>query len=141
MFELVERLERMGQINLEIREAAATAIADSDRLVQLRADFNFECNGLLNNLTALMIGQDRTSLISRLQDEVVSLHKVLSQFQQRWSITEIKLDPEGYFTGSTQVHAYILCYIENSLRALAEAATPVGQAIAPGGGVALLGSH
>jgi hypothetical protein len=141
MFELVERLERMGQINRDIREAAATAIADSDRLVQLRADFNFECNGLLNNLTALMAGQSRTSLISRMQDEVVSLHKILSQFQQRWSIAEIKLDPEGYFTGSTQVHAYILGYIEKSLPLLAEAATPIGLAIAPNNGVALLGGH
>ena len=143
MFELVERLERMGQINRDIREAAATAVADSDRLVQLRADFNFECNELLNNLTGLMTEQDGTSLVSRMQDEVVSLHQVLSQFQQRWTIAEIKINPDGYFTGSSEVHTYILGYIENSLSSLALAATPIGLAlaIAPGDGAALLGPH
>jgi len=142
MFDLVERLERMGQINLDIREAAATAVADSDRLVQLRADFNFECKELLNSLTGLMTDQDRTRLISRMQEEVISLHQILSQYQQRWTISDIRLDPDGYFTDSSQIHAYILGFIENSLRSLALAATPIGLAlaIAPDDGVALLGS-
>jgi len=143
MFELVERLERMGEINREIREAAATAIAGSDRLVQLRADFNFECNELLNSLTGLMTEQDRTSLVSRMQAEVVSLHQILSQFQQRWTIAQIKLDPDGYFGDSSQVHVYIVGYIQNSLGSLALAATPIGMAlaIAPDDDVALLGPH
>lgn len=142
MFDLVERLERMGQINRDIREAAATAVADSDRLVQLRADFNFECKELLNSLTGLMTDQDRTRLISRMQEEVISLHQILSQYQQRWTISDIRLDPDGYFTDSSQIHAYILGFIENSLRSLALAATPIGLAlaIAPKDGVALLGS-
>jgi hypothetical protein len=128
MFELTERLERMAQINRDIRVAAATAIANCDRLVALRADFNFECNELLNNLTGLMAGQHRTRLISRLQTGVVSMHRMLSEYQRRWPIVQIKLDPEGYFTSSAQVHIYVVRHIENSLGALAVAATPVRQA-------------
>ena len=87
-----------------------------------------------------MAEHDRTSLISRMQNEVVSLHQMLAEFQRRWPIAEIKLDPEGYLAGSGQVHAYVLRYIENSLRSIALGAAPVQQiqAIAPDNTVALL---
>jgi len=137
MFELVERLERMAKINRDIRVAAASAIASCDRLLALRADFNFECAELLNNLTGLMIDQDHSNLISKLQHEVVSMHQMLGHHQRRWPIDEIKTDPEGYLSNSAAVHSHVLRYIETSLNQLALSARPADlPGRSPDGGMA-----
>jgi len=58
-------------------------------------------------------------------------------------IAEIKLDLEGYFIGSGEVHADVVSYSEDSLSALAKPANRVhaNPAIAPGNGVALVTAH
>ena len=127
MFELVERLERMAQINRDISVAAASAIASCDRLLELRADFNVECAGLLNNLTAMMVGQENGRMLSRLQHEVVSMHQMLGHHQRSWPIEEINGDPEGYLSNSASVHAYVVQFIEVSLNDIALSARPTSE--------------
>ena len=134
MFELVERLERMARINRVMRVAAASAIASCDRLLELRADFNFECKELLDNLTALMVDQEHSRLISKLEHEVVSMHQMLGHHQRQWPIAVIKSDPEGYLANSAAVHVYVLQYIETSLNDLALSARPADEVNRSGSG-------
>lgn len=119
MLELVERLERMGRINRDIRLATSNASPRCDRLVALRGDFNFECSQMLNRLTAHLACHVNARAISRIQDDILSMHQMLAQHQQRWSVFEIERDPASYAAQSKSVHVQVIHYLEQAHAALA----------------------
>jgi len=124
MREVANRLEHMGWINRDLQLAVAITGPKSDRLCELRADFSFEGNQLLNQLTGMLAQLDHAQLASRLIREFVAMHQMLSQHQQHWSPSQIARDPEGFASKARQMNAAIINFIEGALEAISAAVSP-----------------
>ena len=122
MREVANRLERLGCINRDIREAAALAGPNCDQLLTLRADFSFESNQLLNQLTGKLVETDQARLASRILDAFVSMQQVISGHQKRWSLVEVERNPDGYIAGSRQVQDCVIHFLEEALDEVDDAA-------------------
>ena len=121
MREVANRLERLGCINRDIRLAAAMTGPNCDQLLTLRADFSFESNQLLNQLTGKLVQTTQARLASRILDSFVSMQQVISSHQKKWSLLEVERDPEGYIAGSRQVQDCVIRFLEEALDEVDEA--------------------
>ena len=122
MHEVTSRLERMGCINHDIRLAAAMTGPSCDRLLALRADFSFEANQLLGQLTGKLLETEQARLASRILDAFVSMQKVILRHQQDWPFAEVERDPDGYVAGARQVQSAVIGFLEDALDEVDEAA-------------------
>jgi hypothetical protein len=121
MRELANRLKRLGCINRDIRLAVAMTGPNCDQLLTLRADFSFESNQLLNQLTGKLVQTDQARLASRILDAFVSMQQVISSHQQKWSLAEVGRDPDGYIARSRQVQDCVIHFLEEALDQVDEA--------------------
>ena len=126
MREVANRLEHMGCINRDIRLTAMLTGPACDRLIALRADFTFESNQLLNQLTAKLTGYEQARLASRILAAFVSMQQLLTGHQQSWTSAEVERDPDGYIAASLKVHAVVINFLEGALDAVEIAARPQG---------------
>ncbi len=121
MQDLTSRLEQLGSINQGILKAVKNEGPQCAELLVLRADFSFECNQLLNQLTASLNEHQHGRLASRLLGEFISMHQMLSLHQQKWPPFEIARDPESYLTRSQTINAAVIKFIETAIRSISEA--------------------
>jgi hypothetical protein len=142
MRELANRLERMGCINRDIRLAVAMAGPQSPQLAGLRADFSFECNLLVNQLTAMLAVPTQAQLASRLLDQFVLMRRSTAAYQKRWTISESERDPDGFDASTHEVNVGALNFIEDAFEAVTAAPTSprASYAFAPGSDLRLTGT-
>ena len=102
------------------------------------SDFDFE---LPESLIAQHPTAERSA--SRLLDGYVSMHRLLTGHQQRWSQTEIARDQDGYVTSTYAVHAAVINFLEDALAIVRAALAPPApiSAFAPAGAVRLTGTR
>ena len=121
MLELVESLQRLDTINRDIREQVDGTRRLPPRLLELRGEFNVNCGQFLQSLTGLTGAGTHARLLSRLQDDFLTMHRMLAEHQQRWTLAEISRDPDGYVASTQRVHGQVLAFVDNALQALAAA--------------------
>ena len=124
MRDVANRLQHMGCINRDIRLAISLTGPHCDRLLSLRADFSFECGQLLNQLTGMLAAHEHGRAASRLLDAYVTMHRLITAHQQRWSISAIERDPDIYVASSQGMHAAVINFLDDALGIVEEVAAP-----------------
>jgi|GEM_PF-4183434 len=123
MREVANRLQHMGCINRDIKLAVSLTAPHCDRLLSLRADFSFECGQLLNQLTGKLSAYEHARAASRLLDAYVTMHRLITAHQQRWTMGEVARDPDGYIASSQGTHGAVINFLEDALGIVHDAAT------------------